>query len=200
MKAKTLPSRAVALAIVSVMFSAGAAAACDVDKAGFDLTLEEAQSVYECIEDSLNAGYQGGNLNWIPEDFVRDYKSWKLASTAPAAPGFHSNRFLLTYVNDVGFEAYTKYEEDPVIPAGTVIAKESFGVNDEGKVRPGPLFIMQKAEPGASPETLDWYYMAVSTGGNAMAINVMTACNDCHIGFDYQGGMGYPVEEARLPN
>ncbi|MEL6680105.1 MAG: cytochrome P460 family protein, partial [Pseudomonadota bacterium] len=184
----------------ALLLSAGAATACDVDKAGVDLTLDEAQAVYECIEESLNAGYQGGNLNWIPSDIVADYKSWRLASTAPAAPGFHSNRFLLTYVNEVGFDAYTKYEEDPVIPAGTVIAKESFSVNDEGKVRPGPLFIMQKAEAGASPETLDWYYMAVSTGGNAMGINVMTACNECHLGFDYQGGLGYPVEEARLGN
>lgn len=112
----------------------------------------------------------------------------------------HQDRFLYTYVNDIGFDAYTQYAEDPKIPAGTVIAKVSFVVNDAGKASPGPLFIMQKTEPGASPETMDWYYMMVAANGRPQAVNVMTACNECHIGnYDFQGGLGYPIEDARLP-
>jgi len=85
------------------------------------------------------------------------------------------------------------------IPAGTVIAKESFAVTDKGKVQKGPLFLMQKVAAGTSPETMDWYYMAVAPNGTPMAVPVMTACNRCHMGnYGDRGGLGYPIEEARI--
>ena len=107
----------------------------------------------------------------------------------------------MTRVNETGFGDYTKYAEDPTIPAGTLIAKESFSVTDDGTVRPGPLFFMEKVAAGISPETSDWYYYAVAPNGQPMAVNVIAACSDCHMGnFGHQGGMGYPVEDARLSN
>lgn len=189
------------LAATAIAVMAGGAAMaqdCSPGKAGYDLTGDEAQAVYACIEASLKAGYEKGPKRWIPTEFVTDYRDWVLASSFPAAPGVHSERFLITWVNETGADAYMQYAEDPVIPAGTVIAKESFSVNDAGKVSAGPLFLMQKAEAGASPETLDWYYMAVAPNGAPMGLNVMTACNECHMGYDWQGGLGYPVEEARV--
>jgi len=194
---------AVAVAAAAGALWAGAAAAqdCNPGKSGFDLTAEEAQAVYDCLEGALHEGYTEGPKQWIPEDVVEDYRDWQLASTHPAAPGFHAGRFLLTWVNDTGFDAYTEYAEDPDIPAGTWIAKESFSVGEDGGVTPGPLFIMQKVEEGTSPDTDDWYYMAVAASGTPMAVNVMTVCNECHMGtFGYQGGLGYPVPEARLGN
>jgi len=123
-------------------------------------------------------------------------------TTAPGrwrAPGFHDNRFLITWVNSVGAAEYMRYAEDPAIPAGTWIAKESFSVTDGGAVRPGPLFLMQKVAAGTSPETDDWYYMAVAANGSPMAVDVMSACSDCHQGaYGFQGGLGYPIEEARV--
>ncbi|MEV8465205.1 cytochrome P460 family protein [Fluviibacterium sp. DFM31] len=187
---------------LAVLGLAGSALAqdCDPGKSGYDLTGEEAAAVYDCIAGALKAGYDSGPKRWIPAEFVADYRDWTAASAFPAAPGVHSERFLVTYVNDVGAEAYMRYAEDPVIPAGTVIAKESFAVSEAGKVTPGPLFLMQKVEAGTSPETLDWYYMAVAPSGAPMALDVMTACNECHLGYDFQGGLGYPVEEARISN
>lgn len=197
MTQRTLLGAAGCLAIV---FAASAAnAACDPGKPGTDLTSEEVQAVYECIAADLHAGYSKGEKRWIPSEFVDDYRGWTLASTFPAAPGFHNERFLLTWVNQVGADAYMKYEEDPDIPAGTVIAKESFAVTDEGKVEKGPLFLMQKVDASVSPETDDWYYMAVTPTGAPMAVNVITACSGCHQGnFGHQGGLGYPVDEARV--
>ncbi len=90
-------------------------------------------------------------------------------------------------------------EENVFIPAGTVIAKESFSVTAAGKVKPGPLFIMEKRVAGVSPETNDWYYMAVAPSGTPMAVNVMKACNECHMGnFGDQGNLGYPDPEVRV--
>ncbi len=180
-------------------FAATSAAACDVDKPGHELTAEEAQAVYDCIAADLHAGYASGPKQWIPQEFVETYRDWTLASTFPAAPGFHGSRFLLTWVNPVGAEAYLQYAEDPTIPAGTVIAKESFAVDDDGRVQAGPLFLMRKADAGASPESDDWHYMMVAPNGAPQAIDVMTACSACHQGnFGHQGGLGYPVEEARV--
>ncbi len=183
------------LAIASV----AQAAPCDPGKDGNDLTFEEAQVVYDCIAADLHAGYMTGDKKWIPTGYVADYRSWTSANTLPANPGVHGGRFLLTRINDIGAAEYLKFAEENVdIPAGTVIAKESFAVSEDGKVQKGPLFIMQKVAAGVSPETDDWYYMAVAPNGAPMAVNVMTACSECHQGnFGFRGGLGYPDEEVR---
>lgn len=188
------------LAFTALSLSASvAAAACDPGKPGGELTGAEADAVYACIAAELHEGYRAGDKGWIPAEFVNDYRGWTRASTIPAAPGFHGGRFLVTWVSAPGAAEYLKYAENPQIPAGTVIAKESFAVSDAGKVEKGPLFIMQKVEAGKSPETMDWYYMMVGPNGAPQAVPVMTACNECHMGnYDFQGGLGYPVEEARV--
>ncbi|MBO6756902.1 MAG: cytochrome P460 family protein [Roseibium sp.] len=187
-------------AALMVFLAAPAHAACDVDKPGDELTGAEAEAVYDCLKADLQAGYQSGPKRWIPEDFVNDYPGWSKASAFPAAPGFHGGRFLVTYVNAIGAEEYLKYKTENVsIPAGTKIAKESFAIDENGKVTKGPLFMMEKTTAGASPKTDDWYYMMVAPNGAPQAVNVFTACSECHQGnFGEQGGLGYPVEEARI--
>ncbi|WP_306142128.1 hypothetical protein [Roseibium sp. MMSF_3412] len=187
-------------AIASLVLTTAAHAACDVQKPGYELTGAEAEGVYDCLKDDLQAGYQKGAKRWIPEDFVKDYPGWTKASAFPAAPGFHGGRFLMTYVNSIGADEYLKYKpENVVVPAGTRIAKESFAVNDDGKVTRGPLFLMEKVAAGTSPETGDWYYMMVAPNGSPQAVNVISACSECHLeNFGEQGGLGYPVEDARI--
>ncbi len=186
-------------AALALALPGSAHAACEAGKSGSDLTGDEAQAVYECLSEDMAAGYAKGNKRWIPADYVANYRSWTLASKFPAAPGFHGERFLITWVNETGAAEYIKYAEDPAIPAGTLIAKESFSVNDEGKATTGPLFLMEKVAAGTSPETDDWYYMMVDAKGRPQAVNVVAACSECHQGnFGHQGGLGYPVEEARL--
>lgn len=196
---KTLRTLAAAAAILSFA-PVAQAAPCDPGKDGNDLTFEEAQTVYDCIAAELAAGYMKGDKKWIPAGYVADYRNWTPVNTLPANPGVHGGRFLLTWVNDVGAEEYLKYkEEDVSIPAGTVIAKESFAVTEKGKVQSGPLFIMEKRTAGVSPETDDWYYMMVAPNGVPQAVPVMTACSECHQGnYGYQGGLGYPDPEVRI--
>jgi len=191
---------AAAALVGSLAVSAPAAhAACDPGKAASELTGAEAQAVYDCIAADLHKGYATGDKRWIDAGFVRYYRDWTRASSFPAAPGFHGERFLVTWVNPTGADAYLDYAEDPVIPSGTVIAKESFAVGDDGKVHAGPLFLMQKVEAGVSPQTDDWYYMMVAPDGAPVAVEVMSACSECHqANFAHQGGLGYPVEEARI--
>ncbi|CTQ58450.1 MAG: cytochrome P460 family protein [Roseibium album] len=187
-------------AIASLVFTTSAYAACDVNKPGYELTGDEAEAVYDCLKSDLQAGYQKGSKRWIPEAFVKDYPGWTKASAFPAAPGFHGGRFLVTYVNSIGADEYLKYKPENVsIPAGTQIAKESFAIDDDGKVTKGPLFLMEKVAAGKSPKTDDWYYMMVAPNGSPQAVNVFTACSECHLeNFGEQGGLGYPVEDARI--
>jgi len=199
---KTLRTAAAAAGFAFAVSAVPAAATtdCSPGKPGSELTLEEAQKVYDCIKDALYAGYMKGDKKWIPAEYVRDYRDWTPVSTGPANPGWHGERFLLTFVNDVGAEEYLKYlEERGPMPAGTVIAKESFSVKDEGKVKKGPLFFMVKVEAGSAPETADWNYMLVSPGGKPMKINAQKACSACHEdNFGARDGLGYPVEEVRV--
>lgn len=176
------------------------AADCSPGKPGVDLTGDEAMTVYECIADDLYAGYQKNDKAFIDPSFAKDYRDWTLASSIPGAPGFHGGRFLMTFVSEPGAAEYLKYKEEDVnIPAGTLIAKESFSVTEEGQVRKGPLFLMQKVAAGVSPDTMDWYYMAVLPNGKPLRVDVMKACNECHMeNFGFRGGLGYPIEDARI--
>ena len=122
------------------MFTAGSAsAACSTDKDAYDLTSDEAQASYACLEAEMHAGYVKGPKRWIDAGVVEGYRGWRLASTAPAAPGFHSERFLVTWVNGVGYDAYTEFKDEGAkMPAGTIIAKESFQVSEAGAASAGP--------------------------------------------------------------
>lgn len=194
------------LALAAIGFSGplhadghAAKADCSVDKAGYDLTPQEAHEVYRCLGDQLYIGYNTGDKRWVDAGTVKNYRYWTPASNWPAAPGFHSDRFLYTYVNKAGADTYTDYPEGVRMPTGTILAKESFSVDDDGKAKPGPLFIMEKVAEGKSPKTNDWYYTAVAANGTPMGVNVFTACNECHSGFAETDFLGYPVEEVRRP-
>jgi len=175
----------------------GAYADCSAGKSVDDVSYREAYDVYACLADDLYTGYNTGDKRWIPAEFVKDYRNWWAASTLPANPGTHSERFLFTYVNETGADAYGKYAEGLRMPTGTVIAKESFSIDAKGKGKPGPLFIMQKVAEGTSPRTNDWYYMAVAPSGTPMAVNVYTACNECHSGYEDSDYVAYPEEDVR---
>jgi len=187
-----------AAVLMTVGGAMSAQAECKSDVPGPEMSFDQAQAVYDCLKDQMHTQYKAGDKQWIPSEFVDDYRGWTQVSTKPAAPGFHGGRFLLTFVNDTGVDAYLQWGEAD-IPAGTLIAKESFTVGEDGAAEIGPLFIMQKVEEGTSPETDDWYYMMVGPQGRPQAVNVMTACSECHQGnFGEQKGLGFPVPEVRL--
>jgi hypothetical protein len=200
---------AVAAGVMALVSTGAHAADCNPSKTlADDMTPEQAQAVYDCLKDGLYKGYNKnakakegkGNL----ATYAKDFRDWTVAAKFPAAPGFHGSRFLMTYVNSVGADEYLKYKDENVnIPAGTVIAKESFkiGTKGKGKARKGPLFLMEKLAAGTSPKTMDWQYTGVLPNGKPMKFNPVKACSKCHMeNFAEQGGLGYPIEEARIGN
>ena len=170
---------------------------CGVGKSVDDVSYREAHDVYLCLERKMFDGYNTGDKKWVNANHVGQYRTWDAASTLPANPGVHSNRFLFTYVNSIGSAAYRQFAEGVTMPVGTVIAKESFTINSKGNSKPGPLFFMEKVAAGTSPKTNDWYYTMVNPNGAPAAVNVFRACNDCHSGFSDSDFLGYPDEEVR---
>lgn len=187
----------IAAAPLALLAAGAARAACETDAPAEALGPDAAQALYDCLSEDMHAGYVGGDKKWIDPAVVTAYRDWRLASTAPAAPGPHGGRFLLTWVNDVGWEEYVDWDAE-AMPAGTLIAKESFDLGEDGVARPGPLFFMEKAAEGVSPETAGWLYYAVTPGGAPMAVDVISACDACHAGFSATDRLGYPAEAVRV--
>lgn len=182
-----------AIAAIATISSPAHAEDCTAPGAVDELNPEQVQVIYDCIREELRAGYKAGD-----DPVAVAYTDWGAASKLPAAPGFHSNRFLMTFVNETGFDAYTDFkDEDALMPVGTVIAKESFGINKKKVVRKGPLLIMEKVAVGTADEFDNWVYSGVTSKGKVMKIK-QAFCHDCHVGFEAQDNLGYPVEEVRV--
>ncbi len=191
-----MTTRLLLSAAAAMALSAGAAQAqdCTFEAEIPDFTQEQIDALYECVRDDLLANYTAGD-----NEAAAVYREWGQAQTGPAAPGFHGGRFLNTFVNEVGYDAYIQYEEDDEtfeMPVGTVIAKESYTLRDNAPRR-GPLFIMTRVATDDSPDTDGWVYSAVQPNGNPMGIS-QSFCHDCHGGFEFSDSLGYPAVEVRL--
>ena len=169
------------------------AAKCKAPKPGPELSAEEMTELYNCLQPKFQEAYakKGSEVGTA-------YSSWKAGSTHPAAPGVHSGQYLMTYVNDVGYDQYVQYKSDgSEMPVGTVIAKENFTIKDSGKIKYGPLLIMTKVGDSA-PDTGGWEYSGVKPSGKVLKVDGPGFCHACHQAYPTQDFQGYPVPEARV--
>lgn len=178
---------------LSAGIAAADCAAVTVEDA-FDLDETAINALYECLGDKMAEGYAKAG-----DEVGSNFRSWAVTSTRPAVAGPHGNRALQTFANDIAAEQYLKYEDEGVVmPAGSVLAKESMTISiKKKKARPGPLFIMTKLESGAAPETGDWLYAGVQPNGKVMKVK-QSFCHDCHVAWEASDMMAYPLEEVRL--
>ena len=170
---------------------------CAVDvEDPFDLDEAGIIALYDCMKDKMVEGYTKGD-----DEVAKEYRNWTVSSTRPAVAGPHGNRLLQTFANDIAAEQYLKFaEEDVEMPAGSVLAKESIKISSKKKIgKVGPLFIMTKLEEGGAPDTDDWVYSAVQPNGKPMKFK-QSFCHDCHIGWESQDALAYPLEEVRVSN
>lgn len=195
------PSLLTAVAAAAFFGSAQTALAdahsCTFDKDPIDFDQSEIDALYACIVDDLAAGYatEGHDIGSI-------YRDWRVTATGPYNPGPHGERFLLTFANDIGYDQYVQYAfgDDLEMPVGSILAKESYKLRDDGTPRPGPLFIMTKvAAGGEAAEFGNWVYSAVQPNGKNMGIQ-QSFCHNCHQAFADQDSMGYPDSAVRFEN
>lgn len=184
------------LFLSSLAFSSAVLAECSIDKSPKKLSLDEVNSYYECAREELVKGYQSGD-----NELAKKYTSWKAGATGPGkVPGIHASRYLMTYINDIGHSTYVAYAPSGVnFPVGTIVAKESFKIKKGGKLKAGPLFLMEKVGLEKAPKADGWFYSVVNADGGDKKIS-QAFCHGCHQVYKAQDAMGYPVEAVRIKN
>lgn len=163
-----------------------------------EVTDAEAEAAYQCVIDKIAGIY--GKIERLD---IGKYQGWKRYNTVAYPSGTHGGRMVNNYGNDTG-KAYGKYEESGVMPVGTVLAKDSFGVNKKGEVKVGPLFTMVKMESGFNADSADWEYalytpkgklMGATNGDNSKKVKF---CIGCHLGAEDFDQMFFLPDDYRV--
>lgn len=109
------------------------------------------------------------------------YRGWTRFSRIPYPAEAHGVRFMNNYANAVARDAYALFEKAGTMPAGSVLAKDSFIVSPDGAVSVGPLFVMTKQPAHTSDATRDWLYEQVLPEGRVRrGSDIQRFCNNCH--------------------
>jgi hypothetical protein len=132
------------------------------------------------------------------------YKDWDNFSTQPYVSDTHGGRFVNNYANATG-RRYGKFEDAGTMPVGSVLAKDSFVVQADGKMAAGPLFLMQKMPAGFNKASGDWRYTMVMADGAIFGTTKgagsakMGFCIECHAAVaEDQDSMMLLPEEYRV--
>ncbi len=145
-----------------------------------ELSKDEALKIYNELMGRMGRGYAAARL-----DILSNYQKWPLFNDAPYISATHGQRYVNSYANRVAHN-YGTLKEGEKLPVGTVLAKDSITVTDEGHVHPGALFVMEKLPEGESPDTADWRYIMVMPDGSLFGDTLgnrsaaVTYCHDCH--------------------
>jgi hypothetical protein len=175
---------------------------CVASAPAYEIGPEEARHLYACVEAAMANSYAAAS----DAPGVAEFRNWTLLSTSPFVSATHGSLMINHHANPVAEKIYTKWEAmaGQKFPAGSILAKESYSVAAWGEVRPGPLFLMEKAEPGTAPETDDWIYTRVFTNGRVQRTlgaggDRLNFCHDCHAAtIDDFDAMFFPPEEFRI--
>jgi len=90
------------------------------------------------------------------------------------------------------------------MPAGAVLAKDSFAVQPNGRTAVGPLFLMEKMHGSFSKASANWRYTLIMPNGqtigttNGKGSSNVKFCAECHISVaEEQDSMLLLPEEVR---
>ena len=162
------------------------------------LTNAEAAAAYDCVTGQMNSAYgKSGDAT------AAGYTGWRRYSKVAYQSSTHGERYVQNYANATA-QAYGAYENAGVMPAGSVLAKDSFSVNAGGNVAVGPLFLMEKMAAGFNAESGDWKYTMILPNGsvfgetNGRNSSGMQFCIECHAAVaEDQDHMMFLPEEYR---
>ena len=96
------------------------------------LSTAEAKAVYNCLKGDMKTAYaKSGNL------WAKWFLHWKKFSKQPYVSGTHGGRFVSNYASNKAADSYGKFEKVGKMSAGGILAKDSFTVTPQGRVRAG---------------------------------------------------------------
>ena len=145
------------------------------------LSKAEAVRIYRDNRDRMADGYALSRLK-----IIEDYQAWQIFNVAPYVSATHGQRYVNSYANETAKD-YGTLKDGETLPPGSVLAKDSITVTDDGRVFPGAMFIMEKLTAGTSPETADWRYVMVIPDGSLHGDTtgdrpeLVTYCHECHV-------------------
>ena len=146
-----------------------------------NLSPDEAQKIYKGLRNKMAGLYRISN-----HPVAKQFLNWRKYNTSPYISATHGKRYLNNYANKKA-HAYGKYENAGRLPVGSIIAKDSFSVTEDGKVNYGPLFIMEKMKKGFNYVTADWRYIMIMPDGSLMGetkgidAQKVKYCIGCHL-------------------
>lgn len=162
-----------------------------------ELSRDEANAIYDKLKEMMASGYAISQMA-----LIEDYQSWTRYNSAPYLSATHGQRFVNNYANETG-KGYGSLKEGEKLQQGTVLAKDSITVNEDGDFFPGALFLMEKLSAGASPDTADWRYIVINPDGSLAGDTIgdgpelVKYCHDCHIGMAEMDYIFYVPEDYR---
>ena len=162
--------------------------------------MAEAGAAYDCLIDEMAGGYDRASLK-----LVANYRSWTNVAAAPYQSATHGSRYVNNYANATGAASYKKFEDVGTMPAGSVLAKDSFVVNANGTTAAGPLFVMEKRNAGFNADSFDWAYTMINPDGTVFGVTKgqgsanVEFCIECHVSMaDDQDSLFFLPEESRV--
>lgn len=153
----------------------------------------ELAEAYDCLSGLMRTAYAASGL-----DIAATYQGWPRFSRVAYASASHGSRYVQNYASPEGAAAYGRFEEIKQMPAGAVVAKDSFLVQPDGTLALGPLFLMEKLPAGSSRATADWKYTMVTPDGQVMAGARTQFCADCHMAAAEADSLFFLPEEYRV--
>jgi hypothetical protein len=163
-----------------------------------DLRADEASEVYAIVNGALRAGYERSGLAT-----ARTYQDWQRYNTAPYFSLSHGNHYLNNYANAKA-SAYGMFEQAGKLPAGAIIAKDSFSVATSREIVLGPLFIMEKMPAGFNGVTGDWKFIQIQPDGtllgetNGTGAERVEYCIACHLAAVKHDHLYFVPKEYRI--
>ena len=178
----------------------GAANPCNPCGAGsaVELTNAEAAGAYDCMIGQMRMAYgKSGDAT------AASYTGWRRYSKVAYQSSTHGGRYVQNYANATA-RAYGAFEKAGLMPAGAILAKDSFGVNGKGSVTVGPMFLMEKMPAGFNAESGNWKYTMIMPNGSVFGVTNaknsagMQFCIECHAAVaEDQDHMMFLPEEYR---
>ncbi len=98
------------------------------------------QEAYRKVSGDMVKGYSSSR-----HGYARDYVRWRRYSRVPYLSATHGNRYVNSYANEAA-KNYDQLQKGDKLPVGSILAKDSFTVTQEGSVFPGALFVMEKLD------------------------------------------------------
>ncbi len=162
------------------------------------LSTADALAIYAEIADQMARGYGGAD-----NPAAGEYLKWRQYNKAPFRSATHGNRYVNNYGNGLA-DDYVKMDSTVRMPAGAVLAKDSFTVTPKGRSGVGPFFLMEKMAKGFLKASGDWRYTLILPSGqvvgttNGRGSGNVKFCIECHVAVaGEQDSMFFLPEEFR---